>query len=164
MVTFPFPCGVPLKPFLLGIVSAIVEKPSFSQGLADSCWNEYPSQRLSGQKQKAYCQSCRNFLAYVMGKQLLHFQFFELGRPYFKYALPKSMAHLLYLPFSQLVKKKGSNIELKWGHYGVEPLTNATIYLSASDVLGVFVWPVPFMCVCVCVCMIRSKIYPLSKF
>lgn len=32
------------------------------------------------------------------------------------------MAHVLYFPFSQLGKKKGSNRELKWGQYGVDPL------------------------------------------
>ena len=50
------------------------------------------------------------------------------------------------------------NRDLKWGQYGIEPLTNNSIYLSVSAVLGVFMWPIPFMYVhvCVCVCPVES--------
>lgn len=61
--------------------------------------------------------------------------------------LPKIMAHLLYFPLSQLKKKKGWNRKLKWGQCEVEPLAIDTVYLSASDVFGVFIWPVPLTCI-----------------
>lgn len=70
---------------------------------------------------------------------------------------------LIYCTFLLPIGKEGSNRELKWGQYGVEPLVNDSIYLSASDVLGVFVWSVPFMYIYI-LCIYYIYIYYVCMY